>query len=673
MSNSKEISQLSSFINVNDVTKNITITSETTPYVGIGTTNPTSKLTVFGDVLVSGVVTAASFVGEGVQGLQGTQGTQGLQGTQGTQGLQGTQGTQGLQGAIGTQGLQGTQGTQGLQGAIGTQGLQGAIGPSTEINATNTSDNTTYFPVFIAAADSNQTARVRTTATAFSFNASSSNLTIGGSLTASSLIPTGSTVPTNGVYLPDTNTLGFAANNNKRLTIDGTGRVIFEVPQQTNSSPITPIQFFGGLFVRNGTGANDTTLSIDITPTTALGPPPGAVILSAQSSPNTSGSRNLQLVADSSSIQLGDILGPTGDTKPIIFRTDGTERGRVDSSGRLLVGTSTADGSAKLQVDGDALVGSINGGPLAGFRNAIINGNFDIWQRGTSFTGSEYGADRWLSSRSGSTHTVTRQPFTLGQTDVPSEPTYYIETIVSSVAGANNNSTLNQRIEDVRTFAGQQVTLSFWAKADASKNIAVEFVQSFGTGGSPSAGVQGISVTKVALTTSWQKITVTTTIPSISGKTLGTDANSSLRLIIYFDAGSNFNSRTDSLGQQSGTFDIAQVQLESGPAATPFERRPQQTELALCQRYFQTMTAASLTCSTFKYMAGARTGSFGGGGAFNTQMRTTPSVTTAFNAFTNCTEGTHNVSSAGIGINADVTGAGNYRLTGGSITFDAEL
>jgi hypothetical protein len=276
-----------------------------------------------------------------------------------------------------------------------------------------------------------------------------------------------------------------------------------------------------------------------------------------------------------------------------------------------------------LTVAGNVQSASINGGPLAGMRNAIINGNFDIWQRGTSFTGSEYGADRWLSSRFGSTHTVTRQPFTLGQTDVPGEPTYYIQTIVSSVAAANNNSTLNQRIEDVRTFAGQQVTLSFWAKADASKNIAVEFVQFFGTGGSPSAGVQGINVTKVALTTSWQKITVTTTIPSISGKTLGTDGNSSLRLLIYFDAGSDFNSRTDTLGQQSGTFDIAQAQVEAGPVATPFERRPIGTELALCQRYYEVSTANNMRFSGMTTSGSVYRGNVG----FKVNKRIVPSTT----------------------------------------------
>ena len=234
-----------------------------------------------------------------------------------------------------------------------------------------------------------------------------------------------------------------------------------------------------------------------------------------------------------------------------------------------------------------ANLASLNGGPLAGFRNRIINGDFDFWQRGTSFTGSEYGADRWIHNRDGTTHTATRQPFTLGQTDVPGEPTYFCSTVVSSVAGAANFSALVQFIEDVRTFAGQQVTVSFWAKVDSTKNIAIELQQHFGTGGSPSAIVRAIGTTKVSIGTSWQKVTVTVTVPSISGKTLGTTVDNHLVLAIFFDAGSDFNYRTDSLGQQSGTFDIAQVQIEPGPVATPFEQRPIGTELALCKRYAQ--------------------------------------------------------------------------------------
>lgn len=223
------------------------------------------------------------------------------------------------------------------------------------------------------------------------------------------------------------------------------------------------------------------------------------------------------------------------------------------------------------------------------WRNRIINGNFDFWQRGTSVTGvtnGQYLADRWVSLRVGTTANVSQQSFTLGQTDVPCEPAYFHRIVVTSVANAANYYRIDQLIESVRTLAGQTATLSFWAKANASKNIAVEISQNFGTGGSPSSSVTGIGVTTCALTTSWQKFTVTVNIPSISGKTLGSGNNDWLGVHFWFDAGSSFASRTNSLGQQSGTFDIAQVQLEAGSVATPFEMRPMGTELALCQRYY---------------------------------------------------------------------------------------
>ena len=80
----------------------------------------------------------------------------------------------------------------------------------------------------------------------------------------------------------------------------------------------------------------------------------------------------------------------------------------------------------------------------------------------------------------------------------------------------------------------------------------------------------------------------------LSGKTLGTDNNDYLTLVFWFDAGSDYNSRTNSLGQQSGTFDIAQVQLEAGSVATPFEMRPVGVEFQLCQRYYQVYSKANM-------------------------------------------------------------------------------
>ena len=315
------------------------------------------------------------------------------------------------------------------------------------------------------------------------------------------------------------------------------------------------------------------------------------------------------LLADDSGTAALPAIAFDGDPNTGIFRpaadqlgiaTNGVERVEFGNT-EVVFNDSGADVDFRVEGDTNASlfkidagldqvqVANLNGGPLAGFRNRIINGNFDFWQRGTSFTASEYGADRWFNARVGSTHTATRQAFTLGQTAVPGEPTYFCRTIVTSVAGAGNLSYLGQRIEDVRTFAGQQVTVSLWARADATKNISVELEQFFGTGGSPgpSTLVTAIGTTKVSIGTSWQKVTVTASIPSISGKTLGTANNSSFTLLVWFDAGSDYNARTDSLGQQSGTFEIAQVQIEPGPVATPFERRPIGTELALCQRYFE--------------------------------------------------------------------------------------
>lgn len=225
---------------------------------------------------------------------------------------------------------------------------------------------------------------------------------------------------------------------------------------------------------------------------------------------------------------------------------------------------------------------------LFAFRNKIINGGFDIWQRGTSQTSDNMGSDdRWYNINSITTKVHSQQSFALGQIEVPGNPRYYSRTVVSSVANAASLCAKFQSIEGVKTLSGSVATLSFYAKADSTKKLAIYARQYFGTGGSPSSPVDGIGYTLLNLTSSWQKFTINITLPSISGKTLGTDNNNSLQLYFWFDTGSNYNGLVVGLGQQSGTFDIAQVQLEEGSVATPFEQRPYGTEFALCQRYFE--------------------------------------------------------------------------------------
>ena len=72
----------------------------------------------------------------------------------------------------------------------------------------------------------------------------------------------------------------------------------------------------------------------------------------------------------------------------------------------------------------------------------------------------------------------------------------------------------------------------------------------------------------------------------MSGKTFGTNNNDYFRLAFWLDAGSDYDSRTNTLGNQSGTFDFAQVQVEVGSSATEFEGKTYGETIEQCQRYY---------------------------------------------------------------------------------------
>lgn len=239
---------------------------------------------------------------------------------------------------------------------------------------------------------------------------------------------------------------------------------------------------------------------------------------------------------------------------------------------------------AKLNGDSaqDFAMLSLNGGPVAGFRNVLINGKFNIWQRGTSFTVAAgvltYTADRWCIAFSGSGNgTIARSLFGTGAGPSPLDTGACVVTQIAGMA----NSTLRQRVEGVATLNGNSVTLSLYAiNASGSTTLSCSLTQNFGTGGSPSADVITNLTGTATLTGGYVKYTFTGTIPSISGKSLGTNGNDFLELQIVSSSNS------------ACSWAVTGVQLEQGAAATPFERRPQGVELALCQRYF---------CKTFPY------------------------------------------------------------------------
>jgi hypothetical protein len=235
--------------------------------------------------------------------------------------------------------------------------------------------------------------------------------------------------------------------------------------------------------------------------------------------------------------------------------------------------TTYADGDVYSAQDVNDITGTINllGSSVAytAGKNKIINGDMNIWQRGTTFTPSStgffYTADRWVSyCYSASTNTVSQQAFTAGTAPAtPYESQYFIR-----VNSTNTLNLLEQRIENVRNFANQSVTISFYAKSASAQTITIYLSQVFGSGGS--AGVD-TSSTK-AITTSWARYSVTLTMPSISGKTIGTGS--------YLA-----NTFT---GAINNALDIWGVQVEQGSTATAFQTATGtiQGELAACQRYY---------------------------------------------------------------------------------------
>jgi hypothetical protein len=258
--------------------------------------------------------------------------------------------------------------------------------------------------------------------------------------------------------------------------------------------------------------------------------------------------------------------------------------------------TNYTDGDVWSASDVNDITGTINqlgGGNYAAGKNKIINGDLRINQRAftSNTTNDTYNFDRFVQFNGGTTgtHTVTPQVFTPGTAPVSGyEGRNFVQCVTASGASTNTYAIYSQKIESVRTLAGQTATISFWAKASSgTPKIGLEIEQNFGTGGSPSATVT-TSVGAVTLTTSWARYSATVTVPSISGKTIGTNNNDSLWVNLWLSSGSDFAARASSIGLQNNTFQIWGIQVENGSTATAFQTATGtiQGELAACQRYY---------------------------------------------------------------------------------------
>ena len=253
------------------------------------------------------------------------------------------------------------------------------------------------------------------------------------------------------------------------------------------------------------------------------------------------------------------------------------------------------------------LAGSADAGGITG-KNLIINGNFDVWQRGVTIdpvSSSVYGVDRWANFYSSIN---AQQTFTLGQTDVDGIVKYSSRWTAKTTSGTAPFT----RIEDVTRLGGKSITVSFYAKASTQVTVDLRFAQRFGSGGSATAF--DTITDALAITTSWQKFSYTRTLASISGKTVGSGNNTEFA-ILATDLTTN------------DWIELSQVQLELGEQATPFEHRSYGDELARCQRYYQIIPSNSAAYSFPLVRHRSATNSYTGSSYYPVTMRTNATIT----------------------------------------------
>jgi hypothetical protein len=325
-------------------------------------------------------------------------------------------------------------------------------------------------------------------------------------------------------------------------------------------------------------------------------------------------------------------------------------------------------------------------------RNHVMNSGFDVWQRGTSITNTAtntFTADRWKRTfdGTGGTLTISRQAFSPADLPVSAgEPRFYLRWNHNGGAGTGQTfERLTQPVESVRTLANRAVTLSYYSRITAvGAQWSVRLNQHFGTGGSPSATVSTAGQFQGANSGGpWVKYTHTFMLPSIAGKTVGT--NNDDRLEVVFDFGANVNY----------SMDIAQVMLTEGSVqGASFSRmgRDVGEELRFCQRFYEKSYDTDISPGTATsvgghfFVAANATNQEQDNYLYKVTKRATPIVqvyspstgtANRFRNFTTVTDVTPTTAPATqIGVNGHTLGWGTLadtNLYGAQWTIDAEI
>ncbi len=228
------------------------------------------------------------------------------------------------------------------------------------------------------------------------------------------------------------------------------------------------------------------------------------------------------------------------------------------------------------------------------FRNKLINGGFDIWQRGTSLSSVGTGiylADRWKSSYIG-----TGVVFNYARsTDVPNVTAAYSGQVTqgTGTASALQDYCLRHTIElqNVLSLLGKQLTVSFWYKSSVTGQHGVRVIPLNMTGGTDTSTAFTVNAANT-----WEYKTITfNSLVSVTAITETDLSKAGLILDIGFRVGNTVGSTSV---PTTSYFRVTQAQLEVGSQATAFEQRPIGVELTLCQRYYEKSYAMNVAPGT---------------------------------------------------------------------------